>query len=366
VNRLRTDDEILWHLRADLPVLDVRAPIEFEAGSLPSSTNLPLLDDDQRAQIGTVYKQEGSERAVALGHQLISGDVRAARATAWSEFLKAHPQAAVMCFRGGQRSQLVQKELARLGFEVPLIEGGFKRVRALLTAELVKSLRSQNWMVLSGFTGSGKTELLREGRVAVLDLEKAARHRGSVFGTWPGGQPSPVTFENTLGLEASRLMAAPHRSRPTWIEDESRSIGRLVLPLALFETLSTAKVWVLERPRAERAQRLTAEYLSENYGFRDGRVGDESTTEQCRLDIGRAIVKIERRLGGNEAKVLLAMTDAATREFSRTGSFSVHWAWVERMLENYYDPLYEHHLAQISDRVIGRGPEDAFRSLEKA
>jgi tRNA 2-selenouridine synthase len=221
-------------------------------------------------------------------------------------------------------------------------------------------------MVLSGFTGSGKTEILRTSRISSLDLEKAARHRGSVFGTWPCGQPAPVTFENELGLEASRLIATSNRAEPIWVEDESRSIGRLVLPPAIFLTLSTAKVWILERPRADRARRLTDEYLRQNYGFADGLIHDQAALDQCRLDIGRAIVKIEKRLGGAEAKVLLAMTDRATRDFAETGSFSVHWAWVERVLEKYYDPLYENHLQRIADRVIGRGPEEAFRSLAPA
>lgn len=383
MKRLVTDDEVLRHLRAGLPILDVRTPIEFDTGSLPGSFNLPLLDDQQRHDIGTVYKKQGSDQALALGWKLISGDVLRARVEAWSKFCVDYPTAAVMCFRGGQRSQLVQKELARLGFDVPLIEGGFKRVRGLLKRELETACTVFDWTLLSGYTGSGKTELLREGaegamsdfareaprnkpgNLPFLDLEKAARHRGSVFGPWPGGQPAPVTFENELGLEASRLLSgrgADLQPR-AWLEDESRSIGRLVLPLSVFDVLTSAKVWVLERPRMDRARRLTDEYLRENYGFVDGVPADDSKLEAARLDIGRAIIKIEKRLGGEECKTLLAMTDLASQKFAQNGAFSAHWPWVERLLEKYYDPLYENHISRIADRVVGRGPEEAFRSL---
>ncbi|CAN5616303.1 tRNA 2-selenouridine(34) synthase MnmH [soil metagenome] len=370
MKRLVTDDEVLRHLQAGLPILDVRAPIEFDTGSLPGSFNLPLLDDLQRHEIGTVYKKQGSDQALALGWKLISGDVLRARVEAWSKFCVDYPTAAVMCFRGGQRSQLVQKELARLGFDVPLIEGGFKRVRGLLKRELEAACTAFDWTLLSGYTGSGKTELLRSQTsrtqsIAYLDLEKAARHRGSVFGPWPGGQPAPVTFENELGLESSRLLSgrgADLQPR-AWLEDESRSIGRLVLPLSVFNVLTSAKVWVLERPRIDRARRLTDEYLRENYGFVDGVPADDSKLEAARLDIGRALVKIEKRLGGDECKTLLAMTDVASQKFAQSGAFSAHWPWVERLLEKYYDPLYENHISRIADRVVGRGPEEAFRSL---
>ncbi len=372
MNRLVTDDEILRHLHEDRAILDVRAPVEFAAGSVPNSVNLPLLDNEQRAAVGTLYKAEGASRALDLGFELISGATHSQRVDVWSDFLETHTEAAIMCFRGGQRSQLVQRELNRNGIDVPLVEGGFKRIRNLLSQRLDRSCEKLNWVVLSGFTGSGKTQLLRDSQIPKLDLEKSARHRGSVFGNWPGGQPTPVSFENELGLSASKLLefADIASNRRHWLEDESRSIGRLVLPKALFETLSGAKVWVLERPRAERARRLVHEYLSENYNFSDGlRVSNldfEVRVEQSRCDIGRAISKIERRLGGAETKKLLAMTDEATREFERNGRFSAHWPWVERLLEIYYDPLYEKHLQKIASRVIGRGPEEEFRSLAEA
>lgn len=369
MRKLSSDEEILKHLRDRRPILDVRAPIEFEQGALPSSFNLPLLNDDERAQVGTTYKTSGPEAALKLGYNLISGDVHAERLSAWRSFLDKNPDAAVMCFRGGQRSQLVQAELLRNGYDKPLVEGGFKRVRALLTEQVEKVCDTRSFRVLSGYTGTGKTEVLRaesarpNQTLAFLDLEKTAKHRGSSFGTWTEAQPAPVTFENQLGLEASRLLNQTTADEPIWIEDESRSIGKRVLPLKLFSAMSESKVWIMERPRAERAVRLTAEYLTENYGLANGVIPTEEIAARVRQDISRAVLNIERRLGGSETKNVLGMTDEAMQSFTRTGHYSDHWPWVERILETYYDPLYENHLGQIGGRVIGRGPEESFRAF---
>ena len=373
MNRLSTDEEVLRHLLARRPILDVRAPTEFADGSTPNSFNIPLLDDEQRAQVGTLYKRCGPEAALALGHQLISGEVQASRIAAWSDFFHAHPAGAIMCFRGGQRSQLVQAELLNHGFDQPLIDGGFKRVRGLLSKQLDEAAEKKTWRVISGFTGAGKTRVMRtQNRLGFLDLEKAARHRGSSFGTWNEKQPSPVTFQNELAIETCRLIEASigrsvgEIGNPIWIEDESKSIGKLVLPPKLFAAISKSKVWILEKPRAERAVSLTKEYLSENYGLSHGVTPDEAVAEKVALDIRRAILNIERRLGGLETKNLLAMAEEASREFTRDGKFSAHWPWVERVLASYYDPLYEKHLASITDRVVGRGPEEALRALAEA
>lgn len=358
---ISSDQELIDFLHAGRAILDVRAPIEFDQGTAPGGINHPLLNNEERAAVGTCYKNEGPEAAVALGYRLISGDILEDRVRPWVDFFKTNPNGAVMCFRGGQRSQLTQKELQRRGIDAPRIDGGFKRVRGFLTERLMDCCESRNFNVLTGFTGSGKTEVLRQiANHPVLDLERAARHRGSSFGTWPVAQPSPVDFENTLGLSASMWS---DDDRPVWIEDESRSIGRLVLPKKLFEVMQAAPVFILKRERPERARRLTAEYLQENYGFIDGTTPGEILSEKLRLDIRRALTNIERRLGGLETRKLLLQTDEAMLRFSENGRFEEHWAWVEILLEKYYDPLYEYHLSKISDRVIGQGPVEEFLAL---
>jgi len=361
VTTISSDHELTQFLHAGRAILDVRAPVEFHQGTAPGGVNHPLLNNDERAAVGTTYKLEGPEAAMNLGHRLIAGEVLEQRVKAWTDFFKINPDGAVMCFRGGQRSQLTQKELQRRGISIPRIDGGFKRVRSFLTDRLNSSCEEKKFRVLAGFTGSGKTEVLREIKdKPVFDLEKAARHRGSSFGTWSVEQPSPVDFENHLGLTAS--MWATH-SGPIWTEDESRSIGRLVLPKKLFEVMQASPVFILERPRSERSERLTAEYLHENYGFIDGSTPTEPLSEKLRLDIRRALTNIERRLGGLETRNLLLLTEEAMTRFSKNGRFEEHWAWVEILLEKYYDPLYEYHLSKISDRVIGQGPVEEFLAL---
>jgi tRNA 2-selenouridine synthase len=369
-SRLSSEDEILEHIIIGRPILDVRAPIEFSQGHVPGSSNIPLLDDAERAKVGTTYKNDGPVAALNQGYGLISGDVQKRRVADWCAFLDKNSDAAVMCFRGGQRSQLVQAELLRHGYDKPLIEGGFKRVRRLLVEQVDRACQTRKWSVLSGYTGTGKTRILRAASTAAasmpalafLDLESAAKHRGSSFGPWTEPQPAPVTFENRLGVDICRLLKK-NESETIWIEDESRSIGKRVLPLNLFKKISESKVWILERSRHDRTVDLTDEYLSQNYDLKDGVVPNEDLARRVRHDISRAVLNIERRLGGSETKNVLAMTDDASNEFALYGRFSAHWPWVERILETYYDPLYERHLGLIADRVIGRGPEEAFHAF---
>jgi tRNA 2-selenouridine synthase len=116
----------------DTPLIDVRAPVEFATGSLPNSVNLPILNDEERALIGTTYKTQGRETAIQLGHQLISGDVKEQRLQAWRSYIDLHPHAVIYCFRGGLRSQITQQWLKEAGIQRPLITGGYKAVRSFI------------------------------------------------------------------------------------------------------------------------------------------------------------------------------------------------------------------------------------------
>lgn len=362
--QLTLDSEILDALESGRPFIDVRAPIEFEQGSLPTAVNLPLLDNEQRAAIGTTYKQQGSEHAVTLGHELISGETKAKRLAAWSSFIKLHPDAIVFCFRGGMRSQLVQKELSQLGLVVPIVRGGFKRIRALLSQTLTARAESTPIAILSGFTGVGKSEVLRElnhaKKIQFVDLELRAHHRGSSFGLMPEPQPSPINFENQLGIDWLKL-------RPTkdgesiWIEDESRAIGKLTVPGPLFQAMSNAPVDVIERPRADRAVRLTREYLTDTFGLIDGTPSARWQTE-AKPQITASLDRIQLRLGGARHREILDLLNEAALRFEASGAFAEHWPWVEALLEHYYDPVYSRHLDRISSRIRFKGPtEDWIR-----
>ena len=126
-----TDDYRALFL-GDAPMMDMRAPKEFTQGSFPCASSLPLMSDDERAQVGSCYKQRGQQAAIELGHQLVSGGLKAQRLAGWVDFARNHPDGYVYCFRGGLRSQTVQQWLREAGVDYPLIKGGYKAMRRFL------------------------------------------------------------------------------------------------------------------------------------------------------------------------------------------------------------------------------------------
>ncbi|MBD2768823.1 tRNA 2-selenouridine(34) synthase MnmH [Hymenobacter sp. BT664] len=295
------------------PILDVRAPIEFAQGHVPGAVNLPLFTDEERARIGTTYKQVGQERAVHLGLELfgpkMSALVKQAQKLVPGKEVRLH------CWRGGMRSGAVQWLLELAGFKVHLLDHGYKDYRRAVLAFFETPRR---WRVLGGLTGSGKTDVLHylatgAPAQAVLDLEGLAHHKGSAFGAiGQPAQPTQEQFENNL---AAVMVTLPNE--PIWVEDESRQIGRLTLPAALFAQLRTAPRWVLEVPRAARVAKLAAEY------------GAESPEE-----LAAAIERLRKRLGGLATQQALAAVEAG--DFTRM---------VELVLD-YYDKTYSYGLAQ--------------------
>jgi tRNA 2-selenouridine synthase len=344
-------------LLAETPLIDVRAPVEFSHGSIPGAVNLPLLNDEERAAVGTAYKKTGPDTAIELGMNLISGDVREQRIRAWVEFLQSHPNAQVYCFRGGLRSRSVKEVLMKeQGLDVPLISGGYKYARQVLMDTLVNLSKTTSLSVLTGFTGSGKTVFLRKFAKSqkVCDLEGLAKHRGSAFGKLIAPQPTQIDFENILTVDLLKLSIQSNET--VWIEDESRMIGKVVVPDVLFATLSRAPLYVIERPRAERARALTAEYLTENYGLTDGESRpDLQSLEKFKVETENYLELIKRRLGGAEYQLILGLFRDAFQAHVEDGRFDTHEAWVDRLLEKYYDPVYLRHLDREKHRVVFSG-----------
>jgi len=336
--------ELLALLRCNTPFLDVRAPVECARGTVPGAVNLPLLTDAERARIGITYKQQNHEAAVKVGHRLVSGEVRAARVARWVEFVQCHPDAWMFCWRGGERSAIVQQWLAEAGLTVPRVAGGFKALRQTCLALLAEAPDdSKPWVILSGRTGSGKTELLRTLPNAI-DLEGLARHRGSAFGARDEVQPPPVTFENLLAVAWLQ-----HRQRTLVLEDESRTIGRLALPETWHQRMQGAPVVVLETPFEARCAKIVREYVDEPLAAgNDARILHARYTD--------ALSRIERRLGGlRRAQIQVALDEGfATNR---------HAPWVGLLLEWYYDPMYDHQLANKRARVQMQGPADAVRAF---
>lgn len=322
-------------LAAGTPFLDVRAPGEFARGSVPGAVNLPLLDDAERHRVGIVYKQSGHAAAVALGQRLVSGAVRVQRERAWRDFAAAHPDAWIYCWRGGERSAVVQAWLRELGVELPRVPGGFKALRNAGLRVLERAPGSKSWLVLGGRTGSGKTDLLQQVPCAI-DLEGLANHRGSAFGARETPQPTPVTFENLLAVAWLR-----HRHRHLVVEDESRTIGRLALPEGWHGRMQTAPLAVLEVPLEIRVGNIRREYVERPLAR-----GQDAAVLRARY--ADAVRRIERRLGGLRRR---QVDQALERGFAH----GEHDAWIERLLVWYYDPMYDHQLDGKRDRIIVQG-----------
>lgn len=160
----------------DTPLMDVRAPVEFSRGSFPNTVNAPLMNDEERHRVGICYKEKGQDEAIKLGHQLVSGDIKAERIAAWKRFALEHPEGYLFCFRGGLRSRLTQQWLKEAGVDYPLVKGGYKALRRFLIDTLDEVVRSATFHIISGRTGTGKTRVLHQLPNPV-DLEDLANHR---------------------------------------------------------------------------------------------------------------------------------------------------------------------------------------------
>ena len=340
-------------------LLDLRAPLEFSRGAFPAATNLPLLDDDERHQVGLRYKQAGPDAAVSLGHKLVSGDVRAGRMAAWCAWADANPDGVIYCWRGGQRSAIVQDWLTAVGRARPRIDGGYKALRQHLLTAIERIAPALPLLVLGGRTGTGKTRMLADISRS-LDLEGLAHHRGSAFGGRPGGQPAPAGFENALAIRLLQLEAAG--AGPVAVEDESRNIGRLSLPEALIDNLARSPLVLVERSLEERVQITLEDYIVAGLAEREAAYGERGFavfTDWLR----DAMHRIRKRLGGVRHRELTGLLEDALRVQAESGDPSGHRAWIERLLADYYDPMYDYQLRQKAERIAYRGNADAVAAF---
>lgn len=237
------------------PLADVRTPAEFAHGHIPGAFNLPLFSNEERVVVGTTYKQVGREEAILLGFDLTGPK--------WSGFIKQalevapDKKIAVHCWRGGMRSGAMAWALDLYGFEVYLIQGGYKNFRRWA---LDQFQQPANVVVLGGRTGSGKTRILQELALLgeqVIDLEDLAQHQGSSYGTMNKMiQPTQEQFENNLAFQLKDI----DRTKRLWLEDESRNIGRLTIPTPVFNQMSQAMLVDIHVDLEQRVRALTLEY----------------------------------------------------------------------------------------------------------
>lgn len=343
-------------LKSDTPLLDVRAPVEYTRGAFPTATNMPLLNDDAREQVGTQYKQQGADAALELGHKLVQGEVKAALLAQWQQYLINNPDSVLYCYRGGQRSKIAQQWLAETGYDIPRIEGGFKALRHFLLDKLEQVSATTNFIIAGGKTGCGKTHLINKVKLSV-DLEGRANHRGSAFGRRVSPQPTQINFENNLAIDFIRLpLDSLNR---LFIEDESHSIGSIHLPPNLYAKMKQSPLAIIEASVASRIAVIFDDYIHSNYLDFMTTHGDEGM-QLFRESLLASLDKIRKRLGDElHAQIRNIMLSALEAQIS-TGDSSEHKLWIEILLVNYYDPMYDYQLSKKSDRIVFRGDGDEF------
>lgn len=346
---------------ADTPLIDVRSPVEFTQGAFPNAINIPVLDDEQRHQVGLCYKEKGQEAAIELGNRLVSGSDKKEKIERWLQVIRKHSNTLLYCFRGGLRSQLSQSCLRDEGCQIPIIKGGYKRLRNYLISNLEEQVEHNSFLVISGYTGSGKTNILnklgRDGFKAV-DLEGFANHRGSAFGHNYTPQPSQIDFENCLSI--AFLKEENKESSFILLEDESATIGRVTLPRSLYEKKKKSPVFVLEIPRSERADLILNDYVK----VRWQEIKDlDDPYDKLYTMYSAPFEKIKKRLGGLLYKECLDDLKVAIEEMKRSGSFDLHKIYIEKLLAHYYDPLYAKGLARKKELIVGKGSEEDLRAF---
>ncbi|EEW25292.1 tRNA 2-selenouridine(34) synthase MnmH [Rhodobacter ferrooxidans] len=296
-------------------IIDVRSPAEWAEDHLPGAINLAVLDDDERARVGTIYKQDSPFRARKLGAALVARNAArhlegalADKPGGWRPL--------VYCWRGGQRSGSFASILSQIGWRVELVAGGYKAWRGLVVRQLYDTPVASPVVVLAGNTGTAKTELLAllaARGVQVIDLEGLARHRGSLFGAMPDGQPSQKAFESALAMALVRL----DPTRPVVVEAESSKIGARSLPPELWKAMVAAPRIVVAAPLAARAS-----YLVRAYG--------DLIADPVRLG---TVINQLRPL--HAAEVI-----AEWQAMAAAGAFE---ALAEGLMARHYDPRYGKH-----------------------
>ncbi len=294
-------------------IIDVRSPAEFEEDAIPGAINCPVLDNEQRAQVGTLYKQVSPFDARRLGGALVAKNIADHLQHRFMDRPKKW-RPLIYCWRGGQRSGSFTTWLRLIGWDARQLDGGYKAWRRAAVQEVEQLSGQIGWRVVCGATGSGKTRLLEalaDQGAQVLDLEGLACHKGSVLGGIPGlPQPSQKRFESGIW----QALRGFDRSKPVFVEAESKKIGRLQVPDALIDAMRDSPCLAID---ASREARL--EFLLRDYAY----LGDDVEDLKFRIDCLKS-------LQSNE-------TLERWGELADARDFSTLFA---EFMDLHYDPLY--------------------------
>lgn len=325
-------------------VIDVRSPSEFAEDHAPGAVNLPVLTDEERAEVGTIYVQDSRFRARRIGAAYIARNVARYLETELADKDGAF-QPLIYCWRGGQRSNAMAVILSQVGWRTGLLAGGYKTYRRRVSERLYDARLPHRLVLLDGPTGCGKTELLHlvaQRGAQVLDLEGLAAHRGSLFGGLPGRpQPSQKMFESQL-LGA---LEALDPARPVLVEAESSKIGERMIPPALWKLMEAAPRIEVSAPAEARARYLLSAY-------------HEITRDRAALD--DLLARVPDRPGRKRLAEWRALADA--------GDFQ---ALAAALIELHYDPSYRRssrddaHVRLAALEMEGVGPADLATAADR-
>ena len=351
-------DQFKSILQLKIPLLDVRAPMEFNKGAFPCASNLPLLNDMQRQAVGTCYRQRGRQAAIDLGTRLLGIEGKALCVKNWKLAIQQHPDTALYCFRGGLRSKTAQEWLREEGISVRRVAGGYKALRRFLIQQVELLASADNLIIIAGKTGSGKTHLLRTLPNS-LDLEGIACHRGSAFGRRVIDQPGQIDFENRLAIQLLDLHW--QQQQRVVVEDESRSIGSLSIPLPLYRRMHESPLALLDVPLQERVNTIHHDYIQSNYADFH-RLHSNQANQLFADSLLEALGRIRRRLGEERFMHIKGIMQSALEQQQRAGDTDAHRYWIEELLTSYYDPMYEYQLESKLQRVVYKGTAEELTS----
>ncbi len=310
--------ERFFNLTTTIPIIDVRSPKEFGHAHIPGAFSLPLFSNEERARVGICYKNEGRQAAVLLGLELVGPKL--AYFAQKTQALSVNNQLVVHCWRGGMRSSSMAWLFGTLGIKTYVLEGGYKAYRKFIKEQFAKKV---NLVVLGGLTGSGKTEILKElakMEQQVIDLEGLANHKGSAFGALgQNTQTSTEQFENNL----YEIWKTLNLSQPVWVEDESKTIGKIGVPDELYLKIRNTIVIAVELPVD-----IRVDYLLEEYG------------KFSAAELNESITRIKKRLGGKDFKIAI---EAIENGEIRTAT---------KIALNYYDKAYRYGLAKRNHDMV--------------
>ncbi len=339
-------------------IIDVRSESEFEKATVPNSINIPILNDEDREKVGICYKEKGSEIAIELGHKLVNKEKKQIFLDKVKKVIENNENCIVMCFRGGNRSKIATIWInENLNCNLKRLKNGYKGFRNFLLDALNPINIKLKPVIIAGNTGCGKTKLIKKLSMAI-DLENLAKHRGSAFGAYIEEQPKQATFENALAYK----MIEMESKNPSFVafESESKNIGKSVIPNEFFEYMHSAPYMMLDMDIQKRTDITYEDYIVSDLEKYTQKYGKDKGRELFAENLKAKLSKLKKKLGIEKLNMLLEIFENA-----ETTDINLHKKWIEYLLLNYYDPMYEHHRKKWCDKVVAtKNLEEMYEFLE--